>query len=164
MFYRGPGFLAVIYDLAPPPPPLPFSKLDRRHTERLRKRDNLLTWEGEEKPNQTKAVILFGSSPNPSHPFLPSVSSTGDTQEDWESDATCWPERGKEEPNQAKAWSSINHSILSGLHESGSISRVCPVLNSTRLFVTGGRGEKICANSAEMPAVKLNGGRKKLII
>jgi hypothetical protein len=31
---------------AHPPPPSPVSKLDRRHTERLRKRDNLLTGEG----------------------------------------------------------------------------------------------------------------------
>jgi hypothetical protein len=34
MIYRGPGFLAVIYDSAAiPPPPLSFhvSKLDRRH-------------------------------------------------------------------------------------------------------------------------------------
>jgi hypothetical protein len=34
------------YDLAPPLSS--FSKLDRRHTERLRKRDNLLTGEGGE--------------------------------------------------------------------------------------------------------------------
>jgi hypothetical protein len=35
------------YDLAPPPPPppLPDSMLDRRHTGRLRKRDNFLTGE-----------------------------------------------------------------------------------------------------------------------
>ena len=30
----------------PPPPPLPDSMLDRRHTGRLRKRDNLLTGDG----------------------------------------------------------------------------------------------------------------------
>jgi hypothetical protein len=48
MIYRGPGFLAV-YDLDPPPsphPPSPVSKLDRRHTGRLRKRENFLTGEG----------------------------------------------------------------------------------------------------------------------
>jgi hypothetical protein len=34
------------YNLAPPPPPSPASKLDRRHAGRLRKRDNLLTGKG----------------------------------------------------------------------------------------------------------------------
>jgi hypothetical protein len=36
------------YDLVllPPLPSSPFSKLDRRHTGRLRNRDNLLTWGG----------------------------------------------------------------------------------------------------------------------
>ncbi len=40
--------LSPSYDLAPSPPPAPsrVSKLDRRHTGRLRKRDNLLTEEG----------------------------------------------------------------------------------------------------------------------
>ncbi len=38
------------------------------------------------------AVICFGSSPNPFSPF-PSVSSTGDTQEDWERETSCWRER-----------------------------------------------------------------------
>ncbi len=45
MIDGGPGYLAS-YDLAPPTPtysPFPFSKLDRRHTGRLRKRDSLLT-------------------------------------------------------------------------------------------------------------------------
>jgi hypothetical protein len=42
-----PGFLAVVRYLAPLPSPLPSpnSKLDRRHTGRLRKRENLLTGE-----------------------------------------------------------------------------------------------------------------------
>ncbi len=44
--YRGPSFLAVVLFGSTPPPPLPGSKLDRRHTGRLRKRDNLLTGEG----------------------------------------------------------------------------------------------------------------------
>ncbi len=38
------------------------------------------------------AVIWFGSSPNPFSPF-PSVNSTGDTQEDWERETSCWRER-----------------------------------------------------------------------
>ncbi len=36
MIYRGPDFIGD-------PPPSPVSELDRRHTGRLRKRDNLLT-------------------------------------------------------------------------------------------------------------------------
>ncbi len=58
--------------------------------------------------------------PPPSHPTLPSISSTGHTQEDWERDTTYWQERGRgcigEEPNYttaSKPGPSINHSILS---------------------------------------------------
>ncbi len=41
------------------------------------------------------AVKWFASSPAPPPPnSLPSVSSTGDTQEDWERETTCWRERG----------------------------------------------------------------------
>ncbi len=36
------------------------------------------------------AVVWFGSSPPPP---LPSVSSTGGTQEDWERETTCWRQR-----------------------------------------------------------------------
>jgi hypothetical protein len=47
MLYRGPGFLAVVrFVSTPPPSPLSLSKLGRQHTERQRKRDNLLTVEG----------------------------------------------------------------------------------------------------------------------
>ena len=42
MVYRGPGFFMIC---PLPPPPSPVSKLDRRHTGRLRKKDNLLTGE-----------------------------------------------------------------------------------------------------------------------
>jgi hypothetical protein len=45
MIYRGAGFLAVWF-LAHPLPPFPVSKLDRRQTGRLRKRDKLLSGEG----------------------------------------------------------------------------------------------------------------------
>ncbi len=46
MIYQGPGFLAVAgFGSSPILPPHP-SKIDRRHTGRLRKRDNLLTGEG----------------------------------------------------------------------------------------------------------------------
>ncbi len=54
---------------------------------------------------------------------VPSVSSTGDTQEDWERETICWQERGEgggreaESYDRKKAWSSINHSILSGWKE-----------------------------------------------
>ncbi len=58
--YRGPGLLAVVwFGSSPSPPPSPVSKLDRRHTGRLRKKDNLLTEEGGggagEGPNHTTA-------------------------------------------------------------------------------------------------------------
>jgi hypothetical protein len=47
MYYGGPGFLTA--------PPFPPSKLDRRHTGRLRKRDSLLTGEGEEEREGAKS-------------------------------------------------------------------------------------------------------------
>ncbi len=63
--------------------------------------------------------------PQPPRPLgLPSVSWTGDSQEDREKETTCWPERarggyggvvGDNSCDGEKAWSSINHSILSGL-------------------------------------------------
>ncbi len=43
LIYRGPGYLAVVWFGSSP---TPVSKLDRRHTGRLRKRDNFLTGEG----------------------------------------------------------------------------------------------------------------------
>jgi hypothetical protein len=45
MIYRGPDFLAVEKFARPPLPPSPVSKLNRRHTGRLRKRDKLPTGE-----------------------------------------------------------------------------------------------------------------------
>ncbi len=52
-------------------------------------------------------------------PPLPSVSSTGDTQEDWEKEASCWGSYewgrgvwGAESYDRKKFWYSINHSIL----------------------------------------------------
>ncbi len=41
------------------------------------------------------AGVWFRSSPTPSPP-LPSVSSTGDPEEDWEREKTCWRERSEE--------------------------------------------------------------------
>jgi hypothetical protein len=41
------------------------------------------------------AVVWFGSSPTPSSPPLPLVSSAGNTQEDWERETNCWRERGE---------------------------------------------------------------------
>ncbi len=59
MIYRWPGFLAVVWFVSSHPfPPSSFSKLDRRHTGRLRKRDNLLTGRGKgvgEEPDHTTA-------------------------------------------------------------------------------------------------------------
>ncbi len=46
LFCRGPGFLAVVW-FGSSPSLSSVSKLDRRHTGSLRKRDNLLTREGE---------------------------------------------------------------------------------------------------------------------
>jgi hypothetical protein len=52
------------------------------------------------------------------HPLRPSpCRSTGDTQEDWEREKSCWRERGKEGGRGAescKAWTSVNYSTLSG--------------------------------------------------
>jgi len=68
------------------------------------------------------AVAWFDSSPTLSTPFA-SVSSTGDTQEDWEREATFWRKRGEwggfgaELHDRKKSWSSINHSILSELED-----------------------------------------------
>jgi hypothetical protein len=60
----------------------------------------------------------FAPPPLP-HPPLPSVSSTGNTLEDWETETAWWQERGwgggggAKSYDGKKAWSSINHSILS---------------------------------------------------
>ncbi len=68
-------------------------------------------------------INLAPSPPGPS----PLVSSTGDTQEDWKRETTCSRERGEgggrgaESYDRKKAWSSINHSMLSGYsHETVS--------------------------------------------
>ncbi len=50
----------------------------------------------------------------PLPPHLPSVSSTGDAQEHWARETNCWREKGGGTSKRGeKAWSSINHSILS---------------------------------------------------
>ncbi len=54
-------------------------------------------------------------------PLPPSVSSTGDTQEDWERETSCWRERNSEyggrelTASAIDAWYSVNHSIFSAL-------------------------------------------------
>jgi hypothetical protein len=51
-------FMIWLIAYKPPPPPSHIRKLDRRHIGRLRKRDELLTGEGEEvgeEPNHTTA-------------------------------------------------------------------------------------------------------------
>jgi hypothetical protein len=55
-------------------------------------------------------------------PPLPSVISTGDTQEDCDRETTCCGERGSlgagaKSHDGEKAWSSIKHFILSGVDE-----------------------------------------------
>jgi hypothetical protein len=77
------------------------------------------------------AVVGLGSSPT--LPPLPSVSSIGETQENWEKETTCWREGegAGEEPNQydrKKLWSSINHSIFSGYGH----SNLCSLWSYTR--------------------------------
>ncbi len=46
MINKGPSFLAVVYFFGSSPLPDPVSKLDRRYTGRLGKRDNLLSGRG----------------------------------------------------------------------------------------------------------------------
>ncbi len=64
--------------------------------------------------------------PSPPPP-LPTVYSTGDTQEDWERETTCWRVKEYEvfeapkSHDCEKAWSSINHSILSILYQKTEI-------------------------------------------
>jgi hypothetical protein len=135
------------------PCPLPLytlalSKLDRRHTGRLRKREMVGGrgggGGGEAKSHDSKKAwpsinhsILSDLSPlrqrvfecfienhtlSPSydlaipHPYPPlrKVSSTDDTQEDWERETTRGRGRGGEKSYDGKkASSSVNHSILS---------------------------------------------------
>jgi hypothetical protein len=59
-------------------------------------------------------IVLFGSSPTP-FPPLPSVSSTGDTQEDRERKVADG--RGAKIDDGEKARSSKHHSILAGGEE-----------------------------------------------
>jgi hypothetical protein len=66
MINRWPGFLVVIWIGSSPTPslPLPVSKIDRRrrHTGRLRKRDNLLTEEGGGwVPYHASALVFYKS-------------------------------------------------------------------------------------------------------
>ncbi len=64
-------------------------------------------------------VVLFSSSPTP-FPPLPSVSSTGDTHENWERETMLLGGEGegrnggRAQSTTKKAWSSINLSIISG--------------------------------------------------
>ncbi len=61
------------YDLTPPPPPPP-SKLDRPHTGRLRKRDNLLTGEGILRRRESLALCkLFNTLCLASLPLSPAT-------------------------------------------------------------------------------------------
>jgi len=67
MIYRLPVFLAEVCFGSSPTPSSPVSKLDRRHTGRLKKRKNLLSDRGKgmgEEPNQTTARSMVLSSVN----------------------------------------------------------------------------------------------------
>jgi hypothetical protein len=66
-------------------------------------------------------AVVYGSFPLPSPPpppTLPSLSSTVETQEDWERETTYWQKGGgwKEAKSyeEKKVWYSIKHYILSG--------------------------------------------------
>ncbi len=82
-------------------------------------------------------MIWFLAHPLPPH--LPSVSSIGDTQEDWERETTCCGERGvggsgrgaELYDHRKKAWPSINHSILSGFDDSPLSPIVIAVTDSS---------------------------------
>jgi hypothetical protein len=75
----------MIWILALPPPPRPpVSKLDWRHTGRVRKRDNLLTGvgkqrEGEEPNNTTAKSLVLYKSFNTDRPY-PTLSVHNATQ------------------------------------------------------------------------------------
>jgi hypothetical protein len=62
----------------------------------------------------------YDLAPRPPPPPLPSTSSTGETQENWERETTCWRERGegvdvtRSRIRRPQDRSSINHSILPG--------------------------------------------------
>jgi hypothetical protein len=66
MIYRGSGSLAVVWFGSSPTPPVSKLNRRRRHTVRLRKRDNLLTGEGggkgvDQDPNHStaKSLVLY---------------------------------------------------------------------------------------------------------
>ncbi len=52
-------------------------------------------------------LASYDFAPTPTPPHLQSVGSTRDTKEDWESETTCWQEKGEEgmgkEPNHTTA-------------------------------------------------------------
>ncbi len=82
------------------------------------------------------AFVWFGSTPNPLLPPLPSVSSTGDTQEDWEREATCWRQRREGvavEPNHTTARSLALYKSFNPLCATGikSCSGCCGTLPSS---------------------------------
>jgi hypothetical protein len=58
MVYRGPGYLAVLrFGTSPAPSPAAVCKLDRRHTGRLRKREDLVTEEKGERVQERSQII-----------------------------------------------------------------------------------------------------------
>ncbi len=76
------------------------------------------------------SVVWFSSYPPLPSPTLPSEGSTGDTQEDWER-KTCREERSGEGAlsyDGDKAWSSLNHSILSSFSHTGLYTVSHPII------------------------------------
>ncbi len=112
--FKGPDFLSVVWfgsyptPLTPPPP---VSKLHRRHTGRLRKRDNLLTGDGlGEGPNRRRreSLILYKTF-NTIRLGQYLIFATH-RKNDWERETTCWRKMGWvrwKSYDVEKAWSSI---------------------------------------------------------
>ncbi len=105
-------------------------------------------------------AIVWWLLPHPLAPSLPSVSSTGDTQEDLERETTCWRERGGRE----KAWSSINHSILSDLAihlpqkyyiKIVSLGWVIKLIYSQLMWSTLERPSPMCPSPTSQPLTQL---------